>query len=120
VIGCLKEESLWKIDRVKYAGSIGKHTEVMCADFDVVLFLNDKDADFGEVLNEWQSILEDNKDITILNTQFSKSDICLQFSLVSETGNVAVDLLPANNFVNKKEVPQSGSRQSRKKQYIAL
>jgi len=89
----------------------------MCADFDVVLFLTDKNANFGEVLNEWQRILKDNKDIRIFKDQFSKSDICLQFCLKSETGNIAVDLLPAYNFVNKKEVPRSGSR---KKKYIAL
>jgi len=107
VIEQVKLASPWKIDRVRYAGSIGKHTEVMCADFDVVLFLNDKSPNIGEVLKEWEKILENQKDIPIVKDRFTRSDICLQFSLESTTGNIAVDLLPAYNFVNRKTFAHS-------------
>jgi len=46
------------VDRYIYAGSSGKHTDILIPDFDVILFLNNQLPPFSNVLHEWTTILK--------------------------------------------------------------
>jgi len=103
----LLQKSRFRIDRGIYAGSIGKHTEVMSPDFDVVLFVNDQQPPFDEVKDDWEDIL-------LLNDEFLKIDpnsikqtpISVQFKM----GFIEVDLLPAVNLVPPNQRPNLDGR----------
>jgi len=94
----LLRRSRYTVDRAIYGGSVGKHTESISADFDVVLFLNDEKHPFDDVLTEWEQILMMNEgDIQIDEDLIKKTRHSIHFTLKNQ--QVDVDLLPATNFV---------------------
>jgi len=92
----LQKKSKYSIDRVIYAGSIGKHTEIMSPDFDVVLFVNNQQPPFNDVLDDWEDILLLHDEcLKIDPNSIKKTKISVQFTI----GFIEVDLLPAANLV---------------------
>jgi len=59
-------------------------------------------------LDEWERLLMADEYVKqqIVGGKFARSDICLQLTLRSDTGNIALDLLPAFNFVKRKLYPR--------------
>jgi len=92
----LKKEPKYSIARIAHAGSLGKGTEIMAPDFDVVVFLNNEYPPFkAELLKEWATLLANNdKQLVLMKTE----DTSLKFKFTGS--GVKVDLLPATNFVS--------------------
>jgi len=88
------------IDRIVHAGSLGKGTEVLAPDVDVVVFLNKEEAPFEKVLEEWMTLLGD-KQHGLNIEKMKKTNISLQFGFADS--GVKVDLLPATNFAKGAE-----------------
>lgn len=81
------------------AGSIGKKTNIVSSDMDCVLFLNDEEPPFDDIMNCFYEIFVDspfNEVFTIRKNKFA-----VQF----KNDNFKLDLVPAPNFTgNKKHI----------------
>jgi hypothetical protein len=103
ILATLKVRSDHSTDRIVYAGSIEKLTEITAPEFSFVVFLDNVRPPFDKVLQEWEQIITLDWDGLGVDTESVKiMDISLQFTLKEENGDkIEVDLLPALNLVEK-------------------
>lgn len=98
----LQRSSLYKADRCKFVGGLGKKTSTAIIDADLVVFVNiEEPADIVEakkkILSDWSNIIV--LQTTGLRTSVAKNDIRITpHSLQFIFDGVDVDLLPAINF----------------------
>jgi len=107
-------ESRFSIDRCIFAGSFGKHTDILIPDFDVVFFINiinNHHPPFAKVLDEWHGILVNEEGRLIVDGSLKKTEISLQFEIETEEGRLQVDVLPAANLIPKHIQPRPGGKQ---------
>jgi len=99
VVKIVMENSPWEMNRVKFGGSVGTHTEVMTCEIDVVIFLNGDDIDFDSVLSSWRTKLLEATVISIVGSEIVQTSTHIQFVLEIEEGLVPVKMYPAYNMV---------------------
>src|SRR4051812_33175190 len=94
----LTANSKYAIDRYRYAGSVGKHTEIMCPDYDVVVFINEIQPPFDKVLEDFEDVLIlHGEGLKVDGNSFKKTDIGLQFQFLSS--GIEIDLMIGVNYV---------------------
>lgn len=104
----LQDKSRFKIGQVCIAGSTGKKTTIFSSDVDCVLFINDTNPPFKEVL-------EDFYDILTMTDSFKIRDVRLtKFSVQFKANDLDFDLLPAANFSYDQIGDHSSDEQHRK------
>lgn len=97
----LKAKSKAPIDRVLYAGSIGKSTEIMVPDVDLVVLINGELPKYKDVLSDWEDILLMNESLKVDPDSIKQTGISLQFKFLDN--GIEVDLLPGTNFVSGRQ-----------------
>lgn len=95
----LESKSRFAITKSKTAGSIGKSTTIISSDVDVVIFVNDKQPPFDDVLIEFEGILRNatRNELKSAVTDIRRNQCSLQFKV----DHYDFDLLPATNFVHE-------------------
>jgi len=104
-------KSEFSVHRYFYAGSSGKHTDILVPDFDVILFLNNELPPFNNVLDEWTTILKREEGQLIAKGSIKTTKFSVQFEVNTPQGRLEVDVLPAANLVSGHiERPRRGRR----------
>ena len=94
----LQQKSRYKLDRFRLAGGVAKKTSIACSfDYDCVVYVNNEDPPFKDVLDEW-------KDILILHLGMHiESPRVTQCSIHFTIKDFVYDLLPAPNYATAKQ-----------------
>lgn len=96
----LQQKSSFKVDRIHFAGSFGKKTNVQNSDVDCVYFLNGKYPPFDDVLLECYNICKSSLN-HMFNIKLNKN------SLNFVNKKFEMDVVFATNFVNDLKKNQS-------------
>lgn len=91
----LQQKSRYPIGRIYIAGSAGKKTTTFNWDMDLVLFINDEQPPFKEVLDNFEDTFLIENSLDIKNIR--KTPYSIQFTI----GQIDFDILPAPNFVTR-------------------
>ena len=89
----LQRKSRYQLDRCRLTGGVAKKTSIACSfDYDCVIYVNNEDPPFKDILDEWEDILTLQSGIPIESPHLTQCSI--QFSIKG----FAYDLLPAPNY----------------------
>jgi hypothetical protein len=89
----LQQKSRYKLDRSRLAGGVAKKTSIAYSfDYDCVIYVNNEDPPFKNILDEWEDILTLQSAIPVESPRLTQCSI--QFSIKG----FAYDLLPAPNY----------------------
>lgn len=89
----LQQKSRYKLDRCRLTGGVAKKTSIASHfDYDCVIYVNNEDPPFKDILDEWEDILTLQSSIPIENPHLTQCSI--QFSIKG----FDYDLLPAPNY----------------------
>jgi len=102
----ISSKSKFSVNRHFYAGSSGKHTDILIPDFDVILFLNNQLPPFKNVLSDWTTILKQEEGRLIAKGSIKTTKFSVQFEVNTPQGRLEVDVLPAANLVNIERPPR--------------
>lgn len=88
----LQRRSYFKVGQICIAGSAGKNTTIYNSDVDCVLFINDQQPPFKDILEDFENILS-------MTDSFLIRDVSLtRYSIRLKADNFDFDILPAANF----------------------
>jgi hypothetical protein len=89
----LQKYSSYKLDRCRLTGGVGKKTSIsLNYDYDCVIYVNDVDPQFKDLLGEWEDILTLKLDHPISELKLTR------FSIQFKIGEIEFDVLPAPNY----------------------
>lgn len=94
IVKLLQSKSPFKIGQVCVAGSSGKKTTICDSDVDCILFINDKQPPFDDVLDDFENIL------TMTDSYQIKDVVTTKCSIQFKSSNFDIDILPAANFIS--------------------
>ncbi|KAJ6649639.1 2'-5'-oligoadenylate synthase 1 [Pseudolycoriella hygida] len=92
IIKLLQQKSRFKIGRVCIGGSSGKKTTIMNSDIDCVVFINEAEPPFQDVLEDFEAILHMTDSYQIREVRTTK------YSIQLKAEEFEFDILPAANF----------------------
>lgn len=89
----LQSQSRYKLDRCRLLGGVSKKTSIVLKfDYDCVVYVNDIDPPFDQLLDEWDTILTLKLKDMVSDTKLTKHSI--QFGI----DGFDFDLLPSSNY----------------------
>lgn len=97
-------ESIYRINRVVPAGSVGKQTDIKGSDLDYVMFINNQEPPFVGILTDFQNILRNHPKIGQLY-QIKKTQHSLQF----QGSGFKMDLVLAPNYKTGRKTQRKGT-----------
>ncbi|CAL8144606.1 unnamed protein product [Orchesella dallaii] len=98
----LKQKSIYPINRAYFGGSVGKKTDVIEPDLDIVVFCNNVEPPLTKILDDFEDILILNGDVLQIKPGPIKKTEC-SLSFLFRNG-IKVDLLPAANVSDVEEI----------------
>lgn len=84
----------YSIARTIIAGSTGKKTSIINSDVDGILYVNENEPPFNDVLWKWKLIVGSSSELDI--ERIRKGRHSIQFTI----NGIQIDLLPAQNLID--------------------
>jgi hypothetical protein len=98
IFSVLQQKSRYKLDRCRLSGGVAKKTSIVLGfDYDCIVYINDEEPPFTDILDEWKGILTQNLDILIKNLR------CTAHSIQFDIRGHKYDVLPAPNYSTRNQ-----------------